>query len=183
MTPDSPKCQTLRVRRQSRRITLLFTIPRVAIEPGGVVFCRLRLPFLLPSRSDRTKRSYFFPLMVAVSIAGFRCRFSLPFGRSKPLRGRIPSESDTSGKAGGLENHGLLKAGRWDRQPDCPRPSASGDFSCDFPLGRVAGRWDRQPDCPRPSASGDFSCDFPLGRVAGRWDRISLRKGFQGWEH
>ncbi len=75
-----------------------FYCPREAIEPRGVIFspllascsllpapssvCRFSLPFLLPSRSDRTKRSYFFPLLASCSLLpapSSVCRFSLPF--------------------------------------------------------------------------------------------------------
>jgi hypothetical protein len=52
---------------------------------------------------------------------------------SRRTRLERKSVSDTSGKAGGLENHGLLKAGRW----DC-------HASRSVEIGpSVAGRWER----------------------------------------
>ena len=68
-------------------------LPAPEVHPSPLpAFCRFSLPFLLPSRSDRTKRSYFFPLLVAVSIAASGCRFSLPFGKAKSLSSILLSD-------------------------------------------------------------------------------------------
>jgi hypothetical protein len=60
----------------------------------------------------------FFPFLVAVSIAASRCRFWLPFGRTKSLRGTIlPQASTTEGKAVETENSILKERGN-----DSPAP-------------------------------------------------------------